>query len=446
MFMHVYFIYVSINHMQQARVQRLQLIISSKLNKKNVIFPFVGTVINKRGQVRPKRYNSKFKRFKVEEGGDVKEINSSTPLVTITEEEPQEQQHEERENNPATNYNEPDVDAGSFVDHTEESSFMDFIKEQDETFLDDLIRLLEAEQKWNIASDDAEDINLGNEDEEDEEEEDKSNIDDDMPIEDGHFLTVKTSVLLIWLLAMTHSFTAQMLADTLTVINLHLLVGYPALKSVYRFKRYFGYLKSAFIKHHYCSFCLAEIEADEKVCPNGLCGKTLTNSKEYFLELPILSQLNAMFTREEFREGLKYKSQRVTRRENNIEDVYDCENYKVLFGEKKTLNENNESHLSFIFNTDGIPIFKSSKTSIWPIFLMVNELPYRMRKSRENMLMCGLWFGKSKPDMNMFCNFFHQSLLNLQKGVIIEPKGTDQALKIMGICTLCHVTYQHAAR
>lgn len=82
--------------MQQARVQRLKLIISSKLNKKNVIFPFVGTVINKRGQVRPKRYNSKFKRFKVEEGGDVKEINSSTPLVTITEEEPQEQQHEER--------------------------------------------------------------------------------------------------------------------------------------------------------------------------------------------------------------------------------------------------------------------------------------------------------------------------------------------------------------
>lgn len=29
---------------------------------------------------------------------------------------------------------------------------------------------------------------------------------------------------------MTHSFTSQMLADTLTVINFHLLVGYPAFK------------------------------------------------------------------------------------------------------------------------------------------------------------------------------------------------------------------------
>lgn len=101
-------------------------------------------------------------------------------------------------------------------------------------------------------------------------------------------------------------------------------------------------------------------------------------------------------------------------------------------GGKKALNENNESHLSFIFNTDGIPFFKSSKTSIWPIFLMVNELPYRMRKSRENMLMCGLWFGKSKPDMNMFCNFFHQSLMNLQNGVIIKPNGTDQSFKVYG--------------
>lgn len=173
------------------------------------------------------------------------------------------------------------MDTGTFVDHTKESSFMDFIKEQDESSLEDLIRLLEAEQKWNLDGDDVE----NGDDEEEEEEEDNSNIDEDMPIADGHFLTVKTSVLLIWLLAMTHSFTSQMLADTLTVIHLHLLVGYPALKSVYRFKRYFGYLKSTFVKHYYCSFCSAEIEAEEKVCPNDICGKTLKNSKEYFFRI-----------------------------------------------------------------------------------------------------------------------------------------------------------------
>lgn len=58
-------------------------------------FPFAETVINKRGQVRPKEYNSKFKRFKVEGGDDAKEENCSTPSVTINDEQPLEHQYTE---------------------------------------------------------------------------------------------------------------------------------------------------------------------------------------------------------------------------------------------------------------------------------------------------------------------------------------------------------------
>lgn len=36
-------------------------------------------------------------------------------------------------------------------------------------------------------------------------------------------------------------------------------------------------------------------------------------------------------------------------------------------------------NISFIFNTDGIPVFKSSKFTFWPLLLMINELPFRMR-------------------------------------------------------------------
>lgn len=57
---------------------------------------------------------------------------------------------------------------------------------------------------------------------------------------------------------------------------------------------------------------------------------------------------------------------------------------------KKVLNENNESYLLFIFNIDGILIFKFSKIFIWLIFFMVNELLYWMWKLRENMVVCGL--------------------------------------------------------
>lgn len=37
------------------------------------------------------------------------------------------------------------------------------------------------------------------------------------------------------------------------------------------------------------------------------------------------------------------------------------------------------SFVTLTFNTDGIPVFKSSKYAFWPMFLVVNELPYKMR-------------------------------------------------------------------
>ena len=38
-----------------------------------------------------------------------------------------------------------------------------------------------------------------------------------------------------------------------------------------------------------------------------------------------------------------------------------------------------EKNISLTFNTDGNPVFKSSGFAFWPLYLLVNELPYRMR-------------------------------------------------------------------
>ena len=35
--------------------------------------------------------------------------------------------------------------------------------------------------------------------------------------------------------------------------------------------------------------------------------------------------------------------------------------------------------VTLTFNTDGILVFKSSKYAFWPMYLTVNELPYKMR-------------------------------------------------------------------
>ena len=39
----------------------------------------------------------------------------------------------------------------------------------------------------------------------------------------------------------------------------------------------------------------------------------------------------------------------------------------------------NQNNISFIMNTDGIPVFRSSKYSFWPVYLLINELPFKMR-------------------------------------------------------------------
>ena len=51
--------------------------------------------------------------------------------------------------------------------------------------------------------------------------------------------------------------------------------------------------------------------------------------------------------------------------------------------------------------TDGINIFEKSKYSLWPIFLSFNSLPLSERYKLSNILICGIWYGKKKPDMQV---------------------------------------------
>ncbi len=44
----------------------------------------------------------------------------------------------------------------------------------------------------------------------------------------------------------------------------------------------------------------------------------------------------------------------------------------------------NPANLSLLWNTDGVPIFKSSNYSIWPLYFTINELPYEHRMRKQN--------------------------------------------------------------
>ena len=80
-------------------------------------------------------------------------------------------------------------------------------------------------------------------------------------------------------------------------------------------------------------------------------------------------------------------------------EIYDSALNKKLSGKGGLLSCSD--NVSFLMNTDGAPVFKSSKVSIWPLYLVINELNYSKRIAYAHDF-CGLWFGEKKPAMWTF--------------------------------------------
>ena len=61
-----------------------------------------------------------------------------------------------------------------------------------------------------------------------------------------------------------------------------------------------------------------------------------------------------------------------------IHDIYDgCEYRKYV--QSGFLSTCNKANVSLTLNTDGINIYRSSKCSLWPVWLQINELPPTQR-------------------------------------------------------------------
>lgn len=84
-----------------------------------------------------------------------------------------------------------------------------------------------------------------------------------------------------------------------------------------------------------------------------------------------------LFSDPEFVSGLRYPFQRMKRDNRNIEDVYDGALYQKEFKPGGFLSE--PYNISVKLNTDSVAIFHSSQFGVWPLFLLVNELPPAMR-------------------------------------------------------------------
>ena len=92
-----------------------------------------------------------------------------------------------------------------------------------------------------------------------------------------------------------------------------------------------------------------------------------------------------------------YRFNRPKKASHNLEDVYDSHLYRQHFEQGGILCD--ERNISLAINTYGVQVFKSPPSTLWPVYFCINELPQKLWIRKENMILAGLWFGGSKPEM-----------------------------------------------
>lgn len=236
-------------------------------------------------------------------------------------------------------------------------------------------------------------------------------------------------LLMVLKYAIRHTLTFSALMDLVEMINL--FFERPVLPhSQHMLKKVIEKAGTTMNFHFFCPECssyIGDVDPSSPFqclkCNHNICLSTV-NNVSFFVLFDIPCQLQKVLKGCDFvdlTEPLKPK--------DGFSDICDGELYRAFVS--STANAGHR--ISFILNADGTPIFKSSGTSIWPIQLLVNELPVAQRM--QKMILAALWFGKSKPDMVLFQDAFVEAINDLsEKGFNLEHRGCTKIFKAFCIC------------
>ncbi|KAM7308338.1 hypothetical protein ISCGN_011972 [Ixodes scapularis] len=209
------------------------------------------------------------------------------------------------------------------------------------------------------------------------------------------------------------------------------LVGKDALpETAYLLRKTWSTLKSRMIHHHlFCTVCTTYVgkPQEDLKCPN--CGESIRKDftqGNFFSTVDIKEQMGILLSDKTTAKGL-FSALKKERAEGTMTDIVDGALYQ------KGAAAGSWSDLTLTMNTDGARVFNSSKSSLWPLQCVINELPITLRWS--NVLLCGLWFGPGHPDMGMYLEQFVQEVG--QVGVITwncEGQTVQSRVRVVCCC------------
>ena len=211
-------------------------------------------------------------------------------------------------------------------------------------------------------------------------------------------------LLLVMAFVLKHNLTGTCLEDLLGLLNL--MVPGSIMLSKYLFNKQFSMFQNHIQKHFYCHHCFTYIGIDVNTvdecpaCNSVLSLNEIEKHSSFFLYAPIEPQLKNLLQKK----GISELSHNPDNSEN-LQDIHQGLKYKELF------QDLSEFDLSITLNCDGVPLYKSSKTSFWPIQFIINELPKDQRA--KNVILCGVWVGNNKPKIDVFFKPFVDELKKL---------------------------------
>lgn len=249
------------------------------------------------------------------------------------------------------------------------------------------------------------------------------------------------------------------LSDTarMTLLDMVKSLAGPEFKNWHLSKYMFSQLCDApdnVIKYNfYCTTCFVDLlpcttkkKFKKTATTCSKCGqkfKLNMSSPNYFISVDLEYQLKILFSNIDVKEALIKYTKKIRKNANDglslTRDVYDGQLYKEIIN---TSNEDSNFSLTITlcFNTDGAPIFHSSKKSFWPLQCFINELPPEIRFKYP--LLCALSIDNREPSpkqMQYFMTkFVEQSLHLTNKGFHCKDLK-DQHITVRAFPLLCCV-------
>ena len=204
------------------------------------------------------------------------------------------------------------------------------------------------------------------------------------PLYEGSKISKVLSFVLIVSFVLKHNLSKAAWADLLNLLTV--LLGERCKKtfqSVYKMKQamseYFGSKEPTRI--NYCANCFNRVEDS---CHKAGCRGASVSS---FLDLHFEEKIKDLFKDSEFLKLLKKgKEQIKSAASNTIHDIYHGLDYKNFLHPGGFLSSQ-PYNISFTVNTDGVNKYSSSTAGhLWPVYLMINELPKEHRFRKKFMI------------------------------------------------------------